>query len=206
MVKSLVLHFLSEAASQDYSFITCVLLDHVCHVNQPDPKFKHNGWSDSGICPFPDQFDGKLGFSGGHYYRHTRNAIQVPHPLVNGLDMLRQETEFDFDMRDYMREAVRHYLQFGNKSATIPLNEWGTFEFNSVHQPVCIFPQGKQDDITSGWNSAEFPAICGDFRGDETVDFFKAMNLPVGSPALQWPSRDDLVPRVSRFCFSLVWC
>lgn len=121
--------------------------------------------------------------------------------------MLRQETKFDFQIRDLMRDAVRHYLQFHNKPATVPFDEWGTLDFIAFHAPVCIFPNGKQDDITAGrlrWNNAEFPAICGDFRGDETVDFMKAAGLPVGSPHLGKAFREDVVPRVRIFPFSFV--
>ncbi|KAF4626256.1 hypothetical protein G7Y89_g11902 [Cudoniella acicularis] len=75
----------------------------------------------------------------------------------------------------------------GNARAEVDLQPFGlgTFRTSGQDIPVCVYDYGKIDDFMAGtasiYKSWVIPLICGDFHGNQTVPFMKALSMDTGS-------------------------
>ncbi|CAG8959196.1 hypothetical protein HYFRA_00012553 [Hymenoscyphus fraxineus] len=191
-VERVLLFAMGETASQDRTFMPCNLVKEG-ETCQPKEAYEHpNAYRKSIFCPYPDQYDGRLQCSLGHYHRHVVADYVEASPLLGGLNTLRDNTQYNYTVQWLMEMALDNYHKNGNKPPKLGVSQWGNFVAR-FHLPVCMFPQGRPMDFTE--DKYLFNTFCGNFTADQTVGFLERMNLGVGSPDRTDEFRTYTVPR-----------
>ncbi|CAG8959197.1 hypothetical protein HYFRA_00012554 [Hymenoscyphus fraxineus] len=205
VVENIVKQQIGEMGSQAHNFQTCVYGDKPCEVHKEDPKFKHNSYSDTIFCPYP-KTDPYLKCSLGQLrFQDTGELKDVwidGSSLRENIHQFGNDTGMVFDLEELQKEALMAYSVYGNRPVEVPLGDSGFLPIPKVQfrLPVCIMPQGITEDFTvehdSHTHARNIPAMCGDWRGNETELFHERMGFQANSPLRNKVFRQDIVPNL----------
>lgn len=153
------------------------------------------------MCPYPEKAP-HLRCSLAHIHWHVDNVYLEKSPLAKGLATFSDKYGMNFDLDILLKEAMEHYDKFNNQVPRLAFSEWNSdfadIALGGFHLPVCIHPHGWSKDFTvTGSNNKAVPAICGDYRGDETKGFYNMLAITPGSELRTSVFRTETVPRVS---------
>ncbi|CAG8981905.1 hypothetical protein HYALB_00009159 [Hymenoscyphus albidus] len=203
VVRNLVKQQVGELGSQGHNLQICVHDDKPCEVHKEDPKFKHNSYSDTIFCPYPKTYPylkcslGQLRFSATAL---TDDVWIGGSSLRENIQRFGNDTGMVFDLEALQKEALMAYSIYGNRPVEVPLGDSGFLPIPKVQfgLPVCIMPQAIAEDFTVEpvlhTHARNIPAMCGDWRGNETELFHERMGFQINSPLRNKVFRQDIVP------------
>lgn len=160
----------------------------------------------SRFCPHPETDPAYICQVEGWYFADDH---QHERPM-SGLDALETfwNNEFKFTIEEFMGEAHANYEACRNNCPQTNLDSLafdGNYaEARGFTLPVCQNDHNTLSDfLKKGPKRHHFPAICGDFRSNETEGFMNAVNMGPDSQVAKTPSIEQLwrdrIPRVSPF-------
>jgi hypothetical protein len=163
----------------------------------------------SRFCPHPESDPTHICQVNSWYFADAHQHEQT----MSGLNSFETfwDNESHFTLEEFMKEVYANYEECGNNCERKGFRGIANVTYSGDLTPVRGFTlpvcqndygQNKLSDFSKkGTRRHHFPAVCGDWKSNETEDFMLAMNLGPDSPTAKLTTLSQLwrdrIPRVS---------